>query len=87
MKTARGRPHERHRVDALAPRGAHLEGPGHTTKIGTHVPSLALILTSLLVLDGCEAIKTIFKAGVGVGVISVVVVLVLIGGIVAMVRK
>jgi hypothetical protein len=87
MKAATGRPHERHHGDGRAPRAIDPDRHGLAKKIGAQVPSLALIITSLLVLDGCEVIKGIFKAGVGVGVISVVVVLVLIGGIVAMVRK
>jgi len=87
MKAATGRPQEPHRVDARAPRAAHLDRPGPTTKMGARIPSLALILTSLLVLDGCRVIKGIFEAGVGVGVIAVVVILVVVGGIVAMVRK
>lgn len=87
MKSATDRPHERHQVEGGAPRAIHADRHGLAKKMGAQVPSLALMITSLLVLDGCEVIKGIFKAGVGVGVISVVVVMVVIGGIVAMVRK
>lgn len=53
----------------------------------THAQSLALFLTSLLVLSGCSVVKGIFKVGFGAGIALVVVLVVVTGGIIAMVRK
>ncbi len=44
---------------------------------------LLLLLLVTLALPGCEAIATIFEAGVWVGVIGVVLVLALVGFIVS----
>jgi len=38
-------------------------------------------------LSGCNVIKGIFKAGVGVGVVAVVLVVAVIGGAIAMLRR
>lgn len=49
--------------------------------------SLALITTAValaLPLSGCRVIGGIFKAGVGVGVVAVLLVLALIGGLAAL---
>jgi len=50
-------------------------------------PPLLLIATSLLVLDGCQVVKGIFGAGVGIGALVVLAVLATIGGIAAMVMR
>lgn len=55
----------------------------HAGRISTWV---ALVAAATL-LPGCEAIKTIFEAGVWVGVVAVVLVLGLVGGIFAFMRK
>lgn len=49
-------------------------------------PSMALMLASVFVLDGCQAVAGIFKAGVWVGVL-VVVGLMALGGLVAALAK
>jgi hypothetical protein len=51
------------------------------------VASLATMLTSLFVLDGCQAIKGIFEAGFGVGVVVVIAIVAIIGGVIAMVSR
>ena len=48
---------------------------------------LPLILSMLLCLSGCGVIEGIFKAGVWVGVIAVVVVILVIVWIISAVRK
>jgi len=55
---------------------------------GTKRASLLFLVASLFVLDGCQLVKGIFEAGVGVGVVVVVAVVAIIGGIaVAMSRR
>lgn len=49
--------------------------------------SLALMFTSLVALDGCQAIKAIFKVGFGMGVLVVVAVVAVIGGIIAVATR
>jgi len=51
-----------------------------------HVPSLVLTLTSLFVLNGCEAIQGVFKAGVWVGIV-IMAMLAFIAGGVALLRR
>ncbi|MBK7401390.1 MAG: hypothetical protein IPJ34_35330 [Myxococcales bacterium] len=41
------------------------------------------MFTSLVALDGCQAIKAIFEVGFGMGVLVVVAVVAVIGGIIA----
>jgi hypothetical protein len=48
---------------------------------------VALLAGMGLLLSGCEAIGTIFEAGIWVGVIGVVVILAVIGLVVAAVRR
>jgi hypothetical protein len=48
---------------------------------------LTLLLLSTLMLGGCEVIGGIFKAGVWVGVIVVVLILVLVGFVAAKMRR
>lgn len=48
----------------------------------------ALLLWSLLfTMSGCRVVKGIFEAGVWIGVIAVVVVLGLVGGVIALLKK
>lgn len=49
--------------------------------------SVALLVLAGTMLSGCEAIGTIFKAGVWVGVIVIVVILIIVGLIARAVRK
>jgi len=70
-----------------APRAAHRDKPQHAFEIHGYVPLLALMVTSLFVLDGCEAVKAIFNAGVWVGAFVMISVIAIIGGIAAMVIR
>jgi hypothetical protein len=70
-----------------ARRETQFDGPTDQTWLQAYGPPLLLIAASLLMLDGCRAIKGIFEAGVGVGVFAVVIVLAVIGGIAAMVAR
>ncbi|MBL8718560.1 MAG: hypothetical protein JNL79_21445 [Myxococcales bacterium] len=45
------------------------------------------MFTSLVALDGCQAIKAIFKVGFGMGVLVVVAVVAVIGGIIAVATR
>jgi len=69
------------------PRAARLAGPQPVRRALGQASSLALIATSLFVLDGCQVIKGIFEAGVGVGVLIVVTIVAVIGGVLAMVLR
>ena len=68
--------------------------PGHTrstsyterTTMGSRRASLLLLLL-VLPLSGCEAIATIFEAGMWLGVIMVLLVLAVVGFIVSKVRR
>ncbi len=51
------------------------------------LPLLVFVLLSGGLLQGCQAIKDVFEAGVGVGVLTVVIVLAVVGGIITMMRK
>ena len=51
------------------------------------LPLFVACLAMFVSLPGCRAIGDIFKAGVGVGVIAVVVVVALVGGVVALVSR
>jgi hypothetical protein len=48
--------------------------------------SLALLAATSSLLVGCEAVKVVFKAGVWVGVIGFVLLLMLVLGLVRMVK-
>lgn len=52
-------------------------------------PWMAIVLTifAAFFLSGCKVVGAIFKTGLGVGVFVTVVVVALIGGVVALVRK
>jgi|GEM_PF-3076715 len=50
-------------------------------------PTVALFGAITLALGGCRVVGDIFKAGVWVGVVAVVVVLALIGGVGALARR
>lgn len=68
-------------------RDRSLETPLDQTWLQAYGPPLLIIVVSLLVLDGCQAVKGIFAAGFGVGVLVVIAMLAVIGGIMAMVAR
>ena len=45
------------------------------------------VVVAALTLTGCEAIGTIFKAGVGVGIVAVVLVVLIVGFLAAKIRQ
>ena len=59
------------------------KNPNNISSLVRVVPMLLL----LLLLSSCEAVKGIFKAGMGFGIIVVIAVLVIIVGIVVKLRK
>jgi hypothetical protein len=48
---------------------------------------LVFMMTSLLLMNGCAAIKGIFEVGFGVGVVVVIAVVVATGGLFAMLSR
>jgi len=48
---------------------------------------MSLLVTSMFVLNGCQLVEGIFKAGAWVGVIAVLMLLAVIGGVAALVRR
>ena len=82
---------ERYKIPAPMMTRAHQQiqfyGMPKQSWLKVYGPPLLLIATSLLMLDGCQVVKGIFEAGVGVGAIVVIAVLATIGGIVAMVMR
>jgi uncharacterized membrane-anchored protein len=70
-----------------ARRMTHLERRQAARTVMSKLALVALGMMSLFGLGGCEAIKTIFKAGVWSGVVIVVVLVAVVGGIAAMVMK
>ena len=65
----------------------HLERPRPLRSVGARLALLALCLTSLFGTSGCRVIEGIFKAGVWVGVVAVVLMLAVVGGIATLVMK
>jgi len=55
--------------------------------IRVYMPSIAFFVMSLFMLDGCQAIEGIFKAGVWVGVLVIVGIMALVGGGFALLRR
>jgi hypothetical protein len=49
--------------------------------------SLLVMSAGLFVLDGCQAIKGIFEAGFGIGIVVVVAIVAVVGGVIAMVSR
>ncbi len=70
-----------------ARREINLDGTIPKTWSEAYGAPLLLIVGSLLFLDGCQVVKGIFKAGVGVGVFAVVGLLAIVGFIAAMVMR
>lgn len=80
-------PYEKHSPVIRFRQDSRLDRPLDQTWLQAYGAPLLIILMSLLVLDGCQAVKGIFEAGFGVGVIVVLAVVAVIGGIIAMVAK
>ena len=57
------------------------------TWLQAYGPPLLLIVGSILFLDGCQVVKGIFGAGVGVGVFAMIGIAAIIGFIIAMVTR
>ena len=74
-------------VGEVAPRATHLTKRPYTARIHGYVPLLALMATSMFVLNGCEAIKGIFKVGAWFGALVVITIVAIIGGIAALVMR
>ena len=68
-------------------RATNLDGTVPQTWLQAYGPPLLLIVGSILFLDGCQVVKGIFEAGVGVGVFAVVGIVAVIGCIVAVVMR
>jgi len=49
--------------------------------------SLVIMITSLVGLGGCQAIKGIFEVGFGVGAIVVIAIVAVVGGAIAMASR
>jgi hypothetical protein len=52
-----------------------------------HVPVVVVAAPLLFLLSGCAVIGDIFKAGMGVGIFAVVLVIAVVGGIAALVSR
>lgn len=52
-----------------------------------NVVHLSLIFVSLIILPGCEFIGDVFKAGIWVGIIIVIAIIVVIAFVIRMFRK
>jgi hypothetical protein len=82
---------ERYKIPASMMTRAHspiqFHGMPKETWFKIYGPPLLLIATSVLFLDGCQVVKGIFEAGVGIGAFVVIAVLATIGGIAAMVMR
>ena len=70
-----------------ARREIDLDGNLPKTWLEAYGPPLLLIAGSLLFLDGCQVVKGIFEAGVGVGIFAVVGIAAIIGLIAALVMR
>ena len=75
-------PHEPFNTDVQASRANHL-----MTRPYRHVPPLALMVTSVFVLSGCEAVKAIFKTGAWFGALVVITIVAIIAAVTAMVVR
>lgn len=79
--------------DTKAPVGTEMKtsaGGAKGRRVEQHlarlVPSL-LFIVGMLSLTGCELVGSIFKAGLWVGIAAVLGLVVLIGGVVAIIRR
>jgi hypothetical protein len=68
-------------------RATNLDGTIPQTWLQAYGPGLLLITGSLLFLDGCQVVKGIFEAGVGVGIFAVLGIAAMVGFVVAMVMR
>jgi hypothetical protein len=49
--------------------------------------AISLALFAMMFLNGCKVVGAIFKTGLGIGVFITVVIVALIGGVAALIRK
>jgi hypothetical protein len=61
-----------------------MRSPNHSLQ---RVPVAVVAVPFLFLLSGCTVIGDIFKAGMGVGIFAVVVVIAVLGGIAALVSR
>lgn len=80
-------PDEPRNTDMQAPGATRLTKRAYTARTHGYVPLLALMATSMFVLNGCEAIKGIFKVGAWFGALVVITIVVVVGGVAAMVMR
>ncbi len=71
----------------IAPRHTRSASYTERTIMDSRRASLLLLLLLVVPLSGCQAIATIFEAGMWIGVIMVVLVLAIVGFIVSRVRR
>lgn len=80
-------PHQSSGADARAPKSISLSRSPHPSRLPGALPLLGFMALSMFGLNGCEAIKDIFKAGVWVGALVIIAIVAVIGGIAAMVTR
>jgi uncharacterized membrane protein YkvI len=81
------RPDEPFNTDERTPTTAHLTKRSYAARVHGYVPLLALMTTSMFVLNGCEAIKGIFKVGAWFGALVVITIVAVLGGVAALVTR
>jgi hypothetical protein len=69
------------------PPGRHGRQKGRASVHTQRLLPLAVVTAAAMTLTGCEAIQGIFKAGVWVGVIGVVLVIAVVGFLAAKIRQ
>jgi hypothetical protein len=80
-------PDEPFNADVRVPMAPSLTKRPYAGRIHGYVQLLALMATSMFVLNGCEAIKGIFKVGAWFGALVVITIVAVIGGVAAMVMR
>jgi hypothetical protein len=75
------------RIDPIARAILRFDDARPSALGGARLALGAMVLTSLFALSGCTIIEGIFKAGIWVGVVAIVAVIVIAGGIAAMLRS
>jgi len=80
-------PDEPRNTDMQASEATRLTKRAYIARTHGYVPLLALMMTSMFVLNGCEAIKGIFKVGAWFGALVVITIVVVVGGVAAMVMR
>jgi uncharacterized membrane protein YkvI len=80
-------PNEPFNTDVRAPMATHLTKRPYAARIHEYAPLLSLMVTSMFVLTGCEAIKGIFKVGAWFGALVVITIVAAVGGVAAIVMR